>query len=369
MLDDRDVRRAGMTRLRGGLLARWDRLARSGLVTVLGMLLVLAVLVTLWMAHLQGRIHKLTTTQEIPEQAAPVTRPGGQDLVHLNRFEVAGSMSPEFIAATLAPGRGMLILQAALNLPGRGEVPILLGTAEAQLNTAGTNLQGAEFSVRVQSREGSHWGPPVETVARRPSTQQGTAILPGGSRVEARFSSDISLPDGSTNHTGIESTVSSTITSRGLELDFLAKNTGLAPRAVTMAWLARFLASQAGIQGMSLVPPPQASGSSTRPTEQPLGFRDFDQTFTALQHSYLSAGPELLLRNQPDGYTLRFTALTPSIRSVHIQAGAHDRSVLVAFSTAAGGNNDEARTVVAPGESLHWRLRIEAISTSISQTP
>lgn len=358
-----------MTRLQNSLFARWDRLARSGLVTVLGLLLVLAVLVTLWMAHVQGRIHQLTTTQEAPEQAAPVLRPGGQELIHLNRFEVAGSMVPEFTGATLAPGDGMIMLQAVLNLPGRGETPVIEGTSEVQLSTAGTALAGAQLSVTEQIREGSRWSAPVEVVAGRPSTQQNMTILPGGSRAEAHFAPDSTLAGGSTARTGIETTISSTITSRGLELDVVAKNTSLAPRAVTLLWTPRFLAPQAGMQGLTVLPPLQASSIPAHPVEQLLGLHDLNQTFTALQHSYLSAGPELLLRNQPDGYTLRFTALTPSIRSVHIQAGSHDRSVLIEFSTAGDGSGDDTRTVVAPGESLHWRLRIEAMSTPISQTP
>lgn len=356
-----------MTRLQGSLLSRWDRLARSGLVTVFGLLLVLAILGIVWMAHVQGRIHKFTTTQDLPEQVAPGIRPGGQDLVHLNRFEVAGSMVPQFTAATLAPGDGMLMLQAALNIPGHGEIPILLGTSEAELMTPSTNLDGAKFSVTVQSREGSRWSIPVEMVAGRPSTHQNTAILPGGSRSEAHFSPNVSLPDGSTLHTGVEATVSSSMTSRGLELDLSVRNISTASSGVTLTWLPRILASQAGLQGMSVLPPAQTSNPGPH-SEQPLGLHGMNETFSNLQHSYLSAGPEVMLRNPADGYTLRFTALTPSIRSVHIQADALDRAVLVAFSTAGRPSSDEAQTVVAPGESLHWRLRIEAVPNVLATT-
>ena len=345
------------------MLSRWDKLARSGLVTVLGLLLVLAVLGTLWMAHLQGRIHKLTTTQEVPEQPVTTLRPGGQDLVHLNRFEVAGSMVPQFTAATLAPGYGMMMLEATLSLPGRGDWQILQGTRQADAGEAGGRLLGAEFSALVENREGPRWSTPVEIIAGQPARQQNTAVLPGGSRSEARFAPDVALPEGTAARTGVEAAVMVSMTSRGMDVDMSAKNTSPALRAVTLCWLPRFLAPQTGMAGMSVLPPQQSSGREAQGSVQSLGIRDVDQTFTA-PHTYLSAGPEVLLQNQPDSYALRFTALTPSIRSVHVKAGAHDASVLVAFSTAANAGSDADRTVLAPGETLHWRLRIEAVPIS-----
>lgn len=101
----------------------------------------------------------------------------------------------------------------------------------------------------------------------------------------------------------------------------------------------------------------------------PLGARDYDRTFSPLLHSYLSAGPEVRLRNQADGYTLRLTALTPSIRSLHVQSAAHGSAVLVTFSTGLAGEADGTQTTLTPGQSVEWRVRVDALQNTAYTTP
>ena len=356
MQQDPEFENQGVNEFRERLRHRRERLARSGLVTGLGLIALLVVLGTGWMAHVRGRFHKLTTTQETYETTVPTARPGGQDLIRLERVERVGVIGPEFTSAILVPGDGMLVLQALVNLPSRGEVPLLAGTQERSLAANLNALQGAAFTVKASAREGTRWSSPTELVAGRPSSQQSMDILPDGSRAIARFAG---------SPTGVDATVSSTITSRGLDLSISAKNTSDTPQGLTLAWEPRFLAPSAGLQALALVLPLQENSlRSSNGQEGPLGMRDLDRVYTGLEHSYLNAGPELRLRNQIEGYTLHLTALTASIRSLHVQAKKGGDSVLVAFSTSNGDSDNESRTIVAPGETLQWRVRVEATANA-----
>jgi galactose mutarotase-like enzyme len=57
-------------------------------------------------------------------QAQAVTEIGGQKIVTLTRTAVS-TARPEFTSITLAPGRGMEILQITANFPGKGSVDVL----------------------------------------------------------------------------------------------------------------------------------------------------------------------------------------------------------------------------------------------------
>jgi aldose 1-epimerase len=57
-------------------------------------------------------------------RAQAVTEIGGQKIVTLKRAAVSTTM-PEFTSVTLAPGRGMELLQITANFPGKGEVNVL----------------------------------------------------------------------------------------------------------------------------------------------------------------------------------------------------------------------------------------------------
>lgn len=57
-------------------------------------------------------------------QAQAVTEIGGQKIVTLTRKAVS-TTKPEFTSVTLAPGRGMELIQVTANFPGKGEVNVL----------------------------------------------------------------------------------------------------------------------------------------------------------------------------------------------------------------------------------------------------
>jgi galactose mutarotase-like enzyme len=57
-------------------------------------------------------------------RAQAVTEIGGQKIVMLKRTPVS-TTKPEFTSVTLAPGRGMELIQVTANFPGKGEVDVL----------------------------------------------------------------------------------------------------------------------------------------------------------------------------------------------------------------------------------------------------
>ncbi len=75
-------------------------------------------------------------------------RPGGQDVVQLQRSQILGGSGPEFLSATLLPGRGMNLLQITAYLPQKGEVNLLasptLEEASRLLTGVGADATGAQ---------------------------------------------------------------------------------------------------------------------------------------------------------------------------------------------------------------------------------
>ncbi len=98
---------------------------RSGVLTFLVLVLVLAGLTFGWREHRLGQFAQLKKElNKRPVNDVPV-RPGGQDVVQLQRSQIAGGDGPEFLSATLLPGRGMNLLQITAYLPQKGEVNLL----------------------------------------------------------------------------------------------------------------------------------------------------------------------------------------------------------------------------------------------------
>jgi galactose mutarotase-like enzyme len=86
-----------------------------------------------------------------PAAAAAPTQIGGQDIVKLTRTPTANGQKPEFLSATILPGRGMNVFQITANLPGKGQIEVLaspsLSDAAAKLNGGpGDEYGNASFS-------------------------------------------------------------------------------------------------------------------------------------------------------------------------------------------------------------------------------
>jgi aldose 1-epimerase len=85
-----------------------------------------------------------------PTSPAPATiakmRVGGEDVVTLERKATSQGTKPEFLSVTILPGRGMNVFELMANIPGRGEIPLLvsppIAEAASQLNGTGKDQYG-----------------------------------------------------------------------------------------------------------------------------------------------------------------------------------------------------------------------------------
>lgn len=344
-------------------------LASSGLITALVLAVVLGGIGLLWSAHLRGRLHKLSSAQ-VPPETSIAPRPGGQDVLDLHRITPEAGVSPQFTGLTLLPGVGMGILQLTLDLPGREPLSILAGTPIAMLpstlepltNQPKPSLAFTPFSLKLLAG-GSH-DRVTELLATRPATQVRTDILPGGTGATATFAPVAQLnPDGSRAPASpFDTSVTPTISNRGLEITLTAKNISDEPQRVTASWAPRFVLPSGGLDKLHLTPPQTQPlpDAKARGIDIALTSRGFHHTWTGLKQSYLSAGPEMQLRNLADGYTLRMTVLSPSIRTVQADADGNDGYLQFRFSTDSMVDGQAPQPlVVGPGESLQWRLRIQ----------
>jgi aldose 1-epimerase len=78
-----------------------------------------------------------------PQAAAAVPAPqiGGQAVARLERKATSSGQKPEFLSATVLPGRGMNVFQITANIPGKGEIDVL---ASPSLDVAATRLTGGQ---------------------------------------------------------------------------------------------------------------------------------------------------------------------------------------------------------------------------------
>ena len=111
--------------------------------------LMLVGLAIVWLEHKRGHfaLLKAELKRPAPPRVPPPPQPGGQDVIVLERSQIEGGRQPEFLSATLLPGRGMNVLQIKAFVPLRGEVKLLasptLDEAASQMNGKGSDANGA----------------------------------------------------------------------------------------------------------------------------------------------------------------------------------------------------------------------------------
>jgi aldose 1-epimerase len=399
---------------------------RSGMVTVLLIACVLGGLTIAYRAHMQGNFHrlKLKANIETERQDAPEARPGGQEPIVLLRTPMAGETDPEFLSATVLPGRGMNVLQITAFIPGRGEVnllasPSIEGAAGAMTGTGAD--AGGEASLAMGGAFEAPWAgdlgsstlgngssdsewrghtiPLIATKAGGATAQpRGGLLLP----VAADTADSEALPDGGTAHavfhegdfggrwiSKTDVTVNVLLSSRTVELTVVATNVGDVEEPVGIGWHPRFAIAGADRRQMRLhVPADSSLEIREKGKEQPSGrliptaggaydftaaggatlrAESLDDFFVGLQQKLLDNGPAAELINPAGGYELRLTAMSPSIRAMHVNAPAEGEFISIDpqynFPEPFGKEwNDETNTgmvMLQPGQSTEWKVRLE----------
>ncbi|WP_254061752.1 aldose 1-epimerase [Granulicella sp. L60] len=357
-------------------------LMRSGLLTIVFLMVVVSVLAVGWHEHILGHFAELKhELNKRPEPEAVAVRPGGQDVVRLERSAIAGDPNPEFLSATLLPGRGMNVFQITATLPLRGEVNLLdspsledagrllTGTGADSTGSRSLNMGGAievPWAGRVSGSpaaegqnlsvmwHGTRLMLPADTkdsydgggtmaagglLLKMPSDTVTSNVMPDGGQAQAVFHAgnfDGHWP----SHTEITTTVE--LSGRAIEMRVMARNTGTTAEPMGIGWHPRF-AILNGHRGQMMLRLPSAmrvdvkdrrngdlSGrlvpvegteyDFTQPKGAKLGALNLDDSFVRLKRGMMDNGPMVELRDPENDYGLRITAVTPTIKAIRVYA-------------------------------------------------
>lgn len=366
---------------------RWRRsiwratVMRSGLLTVLVLTLVLVGLAFGWREHRLGQFAQLKKELNKRPVRDVTVRPGGQDVVHLQRSQIAGDNGPEFLSATLLPGRGMNILQITAFLPERGEVNLLasptLEEAAKLLSGTGTDANGAKslsmgaaIEIPWASRISGPATPDEQNVSTmwrglrlvlptdaRDSYGAGGAVAAGGlllKQASQTVTTNV-MPDGGEatasfrpgnfdgrwpSQTVVTTTVE--LSGKAITLKIVARNTGNTAEPIGIGWHPRFAILNGHRGQMTLrLPEGQRVEVKDRRTGQlsgkllpvdkteydftgragaQLGALNLDDSFVHLKTGLMEDGPVAELRDPENDYGLRLIAMTSTIKAIRVYA-------------------------------------------------
>ena len=397
---------------------------RSGIVTMALVALLLVGVAFVWREHKKGHfaLLKAELKRPVPPSVPPPPQPGGQDAIVLERSPIERGTLPEFLSATLLPGRGMNVLQIKAFLPQKGEVQLLaspsMDEAASRMNGKGADANGAEslamggaieapwagkiFGTPEDDRISGTWngrtidlpaahdnGVPVARgglLLRRKATTVKTNVMPDGGEADAVY--DVGNFDGNWP-SGMQLTTAIQLSSRSLDMKVVAHNTGREPQPVGIGWRPRFAVLN-GDRGRLMLRLPSVTRTEIRDrrtglpsgkllstvgteydfsgrTGVALGKLSLDDTFVHLRQAPLDNGPVAELLDPTSNYGLRITMLSSSIKAVHVEALAGDNFVKVAprfnyedpFGREWPKDEDTGMVVLKPGQSAQWRIRLE----------
>ena len=339
----------------------------------------------------RGRGHLSKLKSELKPQASvdppPPPQPGGQDPIVLQRSQMAGSTMPEFLSATLLPGRGMNTLQITAYLPDKGEVQLLAsptveeaarlltGTGADRVGTASLELGGAlEMpwagmlpGIRLPDRDAvqTSWHGRLLNLPAAPGSGPAAAFADGGLLLDERASSISAnvMPDGGESQamyaagnfggrwvSKTDVTVTVFLSGRAVEVRVVAHNSGTEPEPIGIGWRPRFAVlsddrSQVRLRIPSSVRIERRSGSDlptgrllpvagtpldfTARDGAPLRSLDLRDTFVHLRPALLDLGPMVELRDPKSNYGLRLTAMTPTIRALRVESRSQSNVITI----------------------------------------
>lgn len=408
------------------------RFSKSGYLTptLIGLLCVILLIAAHEAGH--GNYHKLKE-RVIPVTPEPnlTTGPGGQAPVTLRRSPNAVAGEPEFLSATLLPGRGMNLLQVTASIPGKGEVPILLSPslpeAARVLTGAGEDANGSvstSFGAAILAPwAGRLTGSPTSTSSTLESVWGGQRITfppmrPGATESTMGLMLDLpadnistdTIPDGQAAtalyHAGsfsgewpsmMDITVRAELAERTLDLTVTEQNTGQVPTPAGVGWHPVFALAndrpdvRVVIPSITRVELDRRTGLPTGKTTLTAGTTadlirargtrlddtSLNETYTNLQSGLLGDGPIAEIRDPAAGYGLRLVPLTASIKFMRVIAPADQRWISIEPNTNVDdpfghewSNPDDTGIVsLQPGESLQWHVRLEIFSLATPPLP
>jgi galactose mutarotase-like enzyme len=340
----------------------------------------------------------------------------------LERSAIENGTIPEFLSATLLPGRGMNVFQITALIPKKGQIKLLaspsLDEAAQRMNGSGDDVNGQESLAMggaieapwagdifgAGSRDGltALWrGKSLRLPAERRS---GTAVATGGLLLAKKGSSakTNAMPDGGEAEAVYESgdfdgawpsrmrvKTTAQLSSRAMEITVVAKNTGDDPQPVGIGWRPRFAVSSNNRENLTLRLPsltreeirdrrtglPSGRLLSTEGTPYDFSSRTgaslkdlgLDDTFVHLRQAPLDSGPVVELWDPANNFGIRMTMLSPSIKAIHVEAPTDKNFVMVEprfnyddpFGREWAKDENTGMIVIQPGQSAQWKIRLE----------
>jgi galactose mutarotase-like enzyme len=366
-----------------------------------------------------GRLKARVNPQVAPIVGSP--GPGGQPPVRLSRTATAIGTQAEFLSVTLLPGRGMNVFQISALVPGRGEVELLaspaLADADAVFTGTGADADGAASTTVggaflapwagrltgafVQGALQTTWQDktvsfPAEA-PEQPHSVEGLLLKRGADAVQTS-----NLYDGQAAeavfHAGsfdghwpstVDLTVRVELTANIVDMTVTARNTGTQPTPFGLGWQPLFAIPARDRAGITLRLPSQQVVDVDRATQRPTGKMD-SVAGTALDYAHgaplakgpvdatytgMGASPLAEIDNGPENFSLSIMAMSPSIQGLRLIVPANkpwvslgpmtnlDDPLGTAWQRTSGG-----LTVLAPGDSLQWKVRLAISVLGTGQT-
>jgi aldose 1-epimerase len=367
---------------------------RSGMLTAVSLAVLLGGLILI--VHERGKGHLAKLERELHPKSTPQgpsTPPlGGQDAIVLERSANTAQAAemPEFLSATMLPGRGMNVLQIMATVPSLGKIALLdspsLDDAAKILTGTGADAQGMEslamggaLEVPWANRMGGVATPDAESVMSvwdgqtmvlpaAPLKGEGAPTAVGGLLLKRQANTVEThvVPDGWQSRvvyqaggfdghwlSTTEVTTLVLLNGRVMEIEVTAKNTGPVAAPIGIGWRPRF-AIPGGDRTNTVLRLPEGLQVEMRPSDAPLrgglpsgrllpmtgtalrfttpggaklGTEELDASLVHLKQGFTDSGPVVELRDLKDRFGLRVTLLTPTIRALRVYAPADKATV------------------------------------------
>ena len=410
----------------------WRRgVMRSGMVTGLILAVLAGGLSLAYRERGRGKIVRLKAKIATDREDAPAPRLGGQEAIVLTRIRLTGGSMPEFLSATLLPGRGMNVLQIGAYIPGKGEVNLLasptIESAASAMSGKGEDADGMQ-SLAMGGAFEVPWAGPLRGVASQETGRVSTdwrghtMTLPGGAGgvaggglmlAEGADSAETTaLPDGGQAQAVFHAkdfgahwpsktdvTVTVLLGSQWIEITVMARNMGDVAEPVGIGWHPRFAIFDGnreqlrlhlpaekreevrdrarGLPTGVLLPVAGTAYDFTMRGGVPLGKMELADNFTGLRRELLDNSAIVELSDPTNDYGLRMTALSPTINAFRVDAPADAEYVSIGpqfnlddpLGMEWGKDEDTGMVVLQPGQTTQWKVRLELYSLAGNPIP